>query len=64
MMRALRVVLIVVAVLLAMLDLGTYLVIHTDFGRERVRRLALGAIGGVAHGHLAIDRIEGNLLER
>ncbi len=63
-MRALRIVLVFVAVLLGALDLATYLVLHTDFGRERVRRFALDAIGGTMHGRLTIDRLEGNLLDR
>ncbi|MEP7383306.1 MAG: translocation/assembly module TamB domain-containing protein [Gemmatimonadota bacterium] len=63
-MKVLRRLLQVVAALLAVIDLALFLVIHTDVGRERVRRLALDAIGGVVHGELHIDRIEGNLLER
>lgn len=63
-MRALRILLTIVAVLLAAVDLGTYLVLHTDIGRERVRRIALDAIGGTIHGHLTIGRIEGNLIDR
>ena len=35
---------------------------RTQFGRERVRRLAMGALREVVHGTLAVERIEGDLL--
>jgi hypothetical protein len=34
----------------------------TDWGRERVRRFAVDAIGGMLHGQVKIGRLEGNLL--
>jgi len=35
---------------------------RTEFGRERVRRMAMGALREVVHGTLAVERIEGDLL--
>ena len=35
---------------------------HSDGGRERARRLALGALANVVHGQVNIGRIEGNVL--
>jgi translocation and assembly module TamB len=34
----------------------------TDWGRERVRRFAVNALGGMVHGQVKIGRLEGNLL--
>ncbi len=35
---------------------------RTEFGRERVRRIAMGALRDVVHGTLKVDRIDGDLL--
>ncbi len=37
---------------------------RTGFGRERVRRLAMGALQTVVHGTLSVKRIDGDLLGR
>ncbi len=37
---------------------------RTEFGRERVRRVAMGALRDVVHGTLSVERIEGDLLGR
>ncbi len=59
-----RTVAIVLAVLLGLAGLAAVLVLvftSTDFGRERVRRFAIGKLAGLAHGIVRIGRIEGNL---
>jgi translocation and assembly module TamB len=48
---------LVVAVFAALLVLT-----QTDWGRERVRRIALAQLGKIVHGHITLDRVEGNLL--
>lgn len=63
-MRRLRISLAILAGV-AILSLATLqFLLHTDMGRERSRRLMLGALGGVVHGRFTIDRIEGDLLNR
>jgi len=56
---------IAVFVLLGFIALALLLVVsNTDFGRERVRRIAEGAIQGAAnHGVARLGRVSGNLLE-
>jgi len=49
---------LVVLALLAVLVLT-----NTDWGRERVRRIAVNALNDFAHGTVRIGRIDGNLLE-
>ena len=49
---------LVVLALLAVLVLT-----NTDWGRERVRRIAVNALNDLAHGTVRIGRIDGNLLE-
>ncbi|HEV7991086.1 MAG TPA: translocation/assembly module TamB domain-containing protein [Gemmatimonadaceae bacterium] len=56
--RVLLVLLVVIAVALTAVWIGT----NTEFGRERVRRFALGALGGATHGIVKIGAIRGNLL--
>lgn len=41
---------------------GVFVVTNTDWGREQVRTRVVAALGGVVHGTLKIDRIDGNLL--
>lgn len=48
---------LVVAVFIALLVLT-----QTDWGRERVRRIALTQFRKIAHGRVTLDRVEGNLL--
>lgn len=48
---------------LAIIAVGTLLVLtQTDWGRERVRRLALAQLRGMAHGRVYIGHVAGNLL--
>ena len=63
MLKALRIVLIVIAVILGVLFFGVMALTNTDWGRERVRRIALGALAGSVHGTVRIGAIRGNLLE-
>jgi translocation and assembly module TamB len=62
-----RIVGVTAVVLGTLVILGVTLVwalTNTDVGRERVRRIAVGALNGVAHGHVSIGRLDGNLLRR
>ncbi|MBC7790812.1 MAG: translocation/assembly module TamB domain-containing protein, partial [Anaerolineae bacterium] len=59
-----RTVAIVLAVLFGLAGLAAVAVLvftSTDFGRERVRRFAVGRLAGMAHGIVRIGKIEGNL---
>src|SRR5215208_3259960 len=51
-----------VALLVSLVLIAALVLTNTDWGRERTRRLVLGALEGVVHGHLRIGSIEGNLL--
>jgi translocation and assembly module TamB len=62
MRTALKIVLIVIAVILGVLFLGVMTLTNTDWGRERVRQIALGAIGKSVHGIVHLGAIRGNLL--
>ncbi len=42
--------------------IAVLVITSTDWGRERVRRFAVGAVSGMVHGRVTIGRIEGNLL--
>ena len=62
-MRAvLRIALVAIAVVLACVFLGVMTLTNTDWGRERVRRFALGALGSSVHGIVHFGAIRGNLL--
>ncbi len=58
----------VAGVLVSVVVLGAMLLVgvaaQTDFGRERVRRIALHELKSVTNGRLSVTRIEGNLLGR
>ena len=54
--------LVVLSVVAALAAVAVWLLTNTDFGRERVRRLALSSLGGATHGIVRIDRVHGNLL--
>jgi translocation and assembly module TamB len=56
--RVLVVLLVIATVALVAVWVGT----NTEFGRERVRRFALSALGGSTHGIVKIGAIRGNLL--
>jgi len=56
--RLLLVLLVLVTLALTAVWIGT----NTEFGRERVRRMALSALGGATHGIVKIGAIRGNLL--
>lgn len=63
-MRRLRIALAVISGLAILLLATLQILLHTDMGRERTRRVLLGALGGVVHGRFTIERIEGDLLNR
>lgn len=63
-MRLLRIGLAIIAGVAILSLAALQLLLHTDMGRERTRRLLMGALGGVVHGRFTIDRIEGDLLDR
>ena len=56
--RLLLVLLVLVVIALTAVWIGT----NTEFGRERVRQFALGALGGATHGIVKIGAVHGNLL--
>ncbi len=62
MRTALKVILIVIAVILGAVFLGVMTLTNTNWGRERVRRIALGALGSSVHGIVHLGAIRGNLL--
>ena len=63
MRTAVRIVLIAIAAILALVFLGVMTLTNTDWGRERVRRFTLDALGKSAHGIIHLGTIQGNLLE-
>lgn len=63
MRTALKVILIALAVILGAVFLGVMTLTNTDWGRERVRRIALGALRKSVHGVVHVGAIHGNLLE-
>ena len=62
MLRRLYRLLVVLSVLTLLAVLAVWLFTSTNFGRERVRRLALSALGGATHGIVRIGEVHGNLL--
>ena len=62
MLRRLFRLLVVLSVIAVLAVLGVWVFTNTDFGRERVRRFALSALGGATHGLVRIDAVHGNLL--
>ena len=54
--------LVVLSVIAVVAVIAVWLMTNTDFGRERVRRLALGQLQGVTHGIVKIGAVRGNLL--
>jgi translocation and assembly module TamB len=66
-MRARRVAIgagIAVALLALLVLAGVLVLTRTDWGRDQVRRFALGRIEGAVDGEVEIGRLEGNLLRR
>ena len=61
MRRAYRL-LVVLSVIAVLAVLSVWMLSNTDFGRERVRRFALSALGGATHGIVKIGAVHGNLL--
>ncbi|MEO7361346.1 MAG: hypothetical protein ABI120_13525, partial [Gemmatimonadaceae bacterium] len=49
-------------VLVAFVVAAVFVVTNTNWGREQVRTRVVSALGGVVHGTLKIDSIDGNLL--
>ncbi|HEY7861178.1 MAG TPA: hypothetical protein VIB98_07005, partial [Gemmatimonadaceae bacterium] len=62
MWKALRITGITIAVIALLVVLAVLGVTNTDFGRERVRRIAVSAMNKSVHGRTRIGRIDGNLL--
>ena len=62
MLRRLYRLLVVLAVIAVVGVLAVWIFTNTDFGRERVRRFALSALGGATHGVVKIGAVRGNLL--
>lgn len=52
----------VVAGLVVLVVAAVLILTQTDFGRERVRRIALDQLRNSAHGNVSIGRVRGNLL--
>ncbi|HEY0969521.1 MAG TPA: translocation/assembly module TamB domain-containing protein [Gemmatimonadales bacterium] len=49
--------------LLVLVVVAVLVLTNTDWGREQVRRQVVAALNDIAHGEVAIGRLEGNLLE-
>jgi translocation and assembly module TamB len=62
MLQRLARVLVVLLAIVALALVAVWVVTNTKYGRERVRRYALGALGGSTHGIVKIGAIRGNLL--
>ena len=60
-LRRLYRLLIVLSVVAVLAVFALWLLTNTDFGRERVRRLALSTLGGATHGIVKIGAVHGNL---
>jgi translocation and assembly module TamB len=54
--------LVVLSVIFVLGVVAVWVLTNTDFGRERVRRFALGALQGATHGIVRIGALHGNLL--
>jgi translocation and assembly module TamB len=54
--------LVVLSVIAVLAVIAVWILTNTDFGRERVRRLALSTLGGATHGIVKIGAVHGNLL--
>src|SRR3954469_20991706 len=54
--------LVVLSAIVVLAVLAVWMFTNTDFGRERVRRLALSLLGGSTHGIVKIGAVHGNLL--
>lgn len=54
--------LVVLSVIAVLGVAAVWVVTNTDFGRERVRRFALGALQGATHGIVKMGPVHGNLL--
>jgi autotransporter translocation and assembly factor TamB len=57
-----KVLLGVVGALVLLLGIGVFIFTQTDYGRERVRRLAIDQLAGSVHGNVRIGKVRGNLL--
>ncbi len=62
MLRRLFRLLVVLSVVAVLAVVAVWLLTNTEFGRERVRRLALQSLGGSTHGIVKIGAVHGNLL--
>src|SRR3954470_1120245 len=60
--RGIVVGLAIIVGLAALAALAVFVMTGTDWGHERVRRLAQNALGGIVHGKVKIGRVSGNLL--
>ncbi|HEY6828632.1 MAG TPA: translocation/assembly module TamB domain-containing protein [Gemmatimonadaceae bacterium] len=51
-----------ISCLILLAIIAVLVITSTDWGRERVRRFAVDALGGMVHGRVTIGRLDGNLL--
>lgn len=63
MRRALKIIAGIVTVLLVVVAVAVFTLTNTDWGRERVRGVAVNALAGSAHGIVKVGRISGNMLK-
>jgi len=54
--------LVVLSVIFVLGVVAVWVLTNTDFGRERVRKFALGTLQGATHGIVKIGALHGNLL--
>jgi translocation and assembly module TamB len=62
MLRRLFRLLVVLSAIVVLAVIAVWIMSNTEFGRERVRRLALQTLGGATHGLVRIGAVHGNLL--
>ena len=62
MWKLLKIVVITIAVLVLLVVGAVLTLTNTDFGRERVRRIAVSAMNKSVHGRTQIGRVDGDLL--
>ncbi|MDB4880966.1 MAG: hypothetical protein JWL60_2412, partial [Gemmatimonadetes bacterium] len=62
MLRRLYRLLVVLSVIAVIAVIAVFMLTNTDWGRERIRRYAVEALGGATHGLVQIGGLRGNLL--
>jgi translocation and assembly module TamB len=63
MRRALKIILGIVTFLIVAVVAAVFTLTNTDWGREKVRGVAVNALAGSAHGIVKVGRISGNMLK-